>query len=606
MREWLAHAEARGWLGDQQGQGDRDAIEAAVEELEVAEHELRLQNDELAESSIQLESERSRYMELFEAAPDPYFVTDSLGMIRQANRAAHELTGVAPTRLEGKPLAVLVAEADRSEFRAHLSRLGRLERLTNWDSAIDSRAGGPVPVSMSAVPAPLEYGGAIEIRWLVRDLRAQYAADETRRRLRHEQAARLASERAAEQAGFLARTGRAFLEVHVVADTARLTVRQAVPRLADLAILLMHEDAGRLRIAAARSLSPDDASAMDSLVDRYLDPDVFDGPVRVARTGESDIVPHVERGFVAACIGSPEPWMERFGTSMAVSLRERGRVRSVLWLLNERQRTLDPDLVLLTEAFADRAMAALHTATIHDELARARDDAARANEEKARAIATLSHDFRTPLAAVIGYADLLLEGLVEDVPQRALDWIARIRASTEHQLSLVDQALTYTRLEHGRELVRRESVEIGALVRTCADLFRRQAEGAGLELRALCPDHDVLWETDPGKLRQILTNLLGNAIRFTQRGHVSVSVALEHGDLVLTVSDTGVGIPVDAQSRIFDRFWQAEPKTEGSSNVGLGLTITRELTNLLGGSIDVESQPGQGTTFRLRIPPGST
>lgn len=602
VRAWLEEAEARGWARPKAG--ETEAIDQAIEEIEVAEHELRAQNEELLATTLELENERSRYLELFEAAPDAYFVTDNLGMIRRANRAAHELIGAAAGRLEGKPLAICIAEEDRGAFRSHIVRLGRLERLTNWKTRLESRDGESVPVLAHAVPAPVSGPAVLEIRWLIRDLRVQHSADEARRRLRQEHAARMASERAAEQAGFLAVAGRAFLEVRGTEDMARRIARHAAPRLADACIVFLRDD-GRLRCTAVHHQDPEQAADMSrDLIGVQVDPDILDGPARIARDGGLDMSTDADPEFLARCLGRGEParWMASPGMSLLLPLRERGHVRGVLWLLNDRGRPPDPECMLLAEAYADRAMAALHTSVIHDELLRARDEAARANAEKARAFATLSHDFRTPLAAVLGYTDLMLDGIIEGVPEKAIDWIRRIRASTEHQLALVDQLLMYTRLESGRVQVVYETADLSALATSTAELFRRQAELSGLELRVRCPVDEVLARIDPGKVRQVLTNLLSNALRFTEEGHVGIALDRDGSAAILSVFDTGVGIGAEALRHVFERFWQGGSNQPDGPNVGLGLAIARDLTHLMNGSIEVESAPGAGTTFRVRLP----
>jgi len=370
-------------------------------------------------------------------------------------------------------------------------------------------------------------------------------------------------------------------------------------------VLYLRESDETLRCAAATHADPEQRKRALALLNTPLDPQAIDGPARVARTGEAEIVALVDAMYLASC--APDRTQRQLisafapRTSMAVALQDQGRVVGVLWLMNTTMRAFDPDLFLLAESYADRASVALRTAIIHDELIRARDSAARANEEKARFLATLSHDFRTPLAAVLGYTDLLLGGVVEGVPEKAREWIGRIRAGTEHQLALVDQLLSFTRIENLEEAPRYDIADLCKCVATATEMIRVQAESAGLALHTELPEAPLSMRTDPGMLGQVLINLLSNALRFTSQGSITVSLAREGPEAVVRVIDTGIGIPAHALAHVFDRFWQAEPSRD-TSNRGIGLTIARRNTELLGGRIEVSSEVGHGTTFAVHLP----
>jgi PAS domain S-box-containing protein len=606
VRAWLESARVEAWQGNgEKAPSAPDHLEAAFEELEVAEHELRIQNDELSDLAVALETERQHYLELFEAAPDGYLVTDSLGVIRQANRAAHAFTSIAPGNLTGKPLAVLIDARYRSEFRAQLSRLTRLERLSNWEVDLVSRSGPTVPISISAMAIGTADAESVEIRWLLRDVRERRAAEESSRKLQQEHAARLASERAANQARFLAEAGRSFQQVLGSSKMARRIVEMAVPRMGDMCVLYLGETGETFRCAAITHHDPELCTRALAMLSRPLDLEAIDGPARVARTGETEIAALVDDTYLASCAPdhAQRQLLASFGprTSLAVALHEQGRVVGVLWLINTTARSFDPELLPLAESYADRASVALQTANFHDELIRARDSAARANEEKARFLATLSHDFRTPLAAVLGYTDLLLGGVVEGVPEKAQEWVSRIRAGTVHQLALVDQLLSFTRIENVEETPRRDVVDLCNSITAAAEMIRVQAESAGLTLQTELPDRPLSITTDPGMLGQVLINLLSNALRFTSQGSIRVRLSREGAEAVIRVIDTGIGIPAHALAHVFDRFWQAEPSPDGT-NRGLGLTIARRNTELLGGRIEVSSEVGRGTTFAVHLP----
>jgi signal transduction histidine kinase len=227
-----------------------------------------------------------------------------------------------------------------------------------------------------------------------------------------------------------------------------------------------------------------------------------------------------------------------------------------------------------------------------------------ASEAKSHFISVISHEFRTPLTAIIGYTDLLstgVSGKLSPAQDRQLD---RIRTSAWHLTQMVDEILIFSRIEAGREAVHLEDADLLLIVREARSLVAPAAATKELGLVCELPDAErIPIRTDPGKVRQILLNLLGNAIKFTEKGGVTLRVAAEPARVVIEVQDTGIGISEEHRDRVFERFWQASH--EGSraiSGAGLGLTVSRHLVELLGGSITVESTPGAGSTFRFHLP----
>jgi PAS domain S-box-containing protein len=226
-----------------------------------------------------------------------------------------------------------------------------------------------------------------------------------------------------------------------------------------------------------------------------------------------------------------------------------------------------------------------------------------ASDAKSHFIGVISHEFRTPLTAIIGYSDLLSSGVsgeLEPVQVRQLD---RIRASAWHLTQMVDEILTFSRIEAGRETVSIDITDALAIARETAALMGPGAALKNLGLVCELPDASITLRTDGGKLRQILLNLLGNAVKFTDEGGVTLSVRRADSDVEFAVVDTGIGIAAEHLDRIFDRFWQVgQGAARTVSGAGLGLTVSRQLTELLGGRITVESELGVGTTFRLLLP----
>jgi signal transduction histidine kinase len=226
-----------------------------------------------------------------------------------------------------------------------------------------------------------------------------------------------------------------------------------------------------------------------------------------------------------------------------------------------------------------------------------------ASSAKSDFLAVMSHELRTPLTAIIGYEELLADGITGPVNTQQVQQLSRIKASAQHLLGLIDEILTFSRLEAGRETVHLEVIDVNGAVEGSAELVAPLAAEKKLGFAVYPLDPPRTMRTDPGKIRQIVVNLLANAVKFTSRGGITLTTAVDAAELVVSVSDTGVGIPPEHHERIFEPFWQAEQKaTRRATGTGLGLTVTRRLARLMGGEVTVESAPGQGTIFTVRLP----
>ena len=250
------------------------------------------------------------------------------------------------------------------------------------------------------------------------------------------------------------------------------------------------------------------------------------------------------------------------------------------------------------------------------QLESARAAAEAAARTKSEFLANISHEVRTPLTAILGFTDLLLEhGRLRDAPWDALDAMQTIRRNGEHLLTILNDILDLSKIEAGCLTVERTACAPGALVAETVAMLRSRAEAKRLAVTT-CIDGSVppLICTDPTRLRQILLNLLGNAIKFTEQGGVDVTVTMVGGDqgarLWIDVSDTGAGMTAEQAAALFEPFTQADGSlTRRFGGTGLGLTISRRLARMLGGDVMlVETAPGVGTRFRVEIeagpPPG--
>jgi signal transduction histidine kinase len=236
--------------------------------------------------------------------------------------------------------------------------------------------------------------------------------------------------------------------------------------------------------------------------------------------------------------------------------------------------------------------------------AAARDEAERANRAKSDFLAVMSHELRTPLNAIIGYGSLLRDGIPDPATAGQRQQIERIGASAKHLLALIDEVLTLSRLELGRERITPASVDVATLVEEAAAMMEPDAHKKGLRLSLVVPEQPVSMVTDAGKLRQALVNLLGNAVKFTDHGEVCIRALCEQeGEaVVFEVEDTGIGIDAQHLPRVFDAFWQVDQApTRRVGGTGLGLHVTRRLVRLLGGEVAARSTVGKGSCFSIRL-----
>ncbi|MDO8880489.1 MAG: ATP-binding protein [Coriobacteriia bacterium] len=227
-----------------------------------------------------------------------------------------------------------------------------------------------------------------------------------------------------------------------------------------------------------------------------------------------------------------------------------------------------------------------------------------ANQSRQRFLANMSHELRTPLNSIIGFTDLLLRELPGPVTYEQRIQLGMVKESSAQLLGLVDDVLELARVESGHGVVTLSEIELGARICALIASMSALAEVRGVRLACDHPD-DVVVMTDTDKLGQIVRNLVSNAIKFTDReGSVTVSVVARADAVAIAVADTGIGVAPEDQERIFEAFQQVDSTDRARpQGTGLGLAICRELSELLGYRMIVESTPGEGSTFTLLIPP---
>ena len=393
-----------------------EALCTTTEELSVSLEEIQQQADELDLAKSQIEAERSRYVELFEFAPDGYVVTTVDGLIQEANQMAVRLLGFDKRFLAGKPLALFVSEADRLTFRHRINCLkrGEVDRVQEWEITLNPPNLPPmtVAITVSIASSPDD----TTLRWILRDIQARKEAEAQLQRIQLE----------------------------------------------------------NLRLQEANKL-------------------------------------------------------------------------------------------------------------------------------KAQFLAIMSHEFRTPLNAIIGFSRLLLRQIQTGTPANMLD---RIHNNGLHLLEMISDILDLSQIEAGSLRLSLEAVNIVELVQATVAELRGIAEQKQLFLNLQIDLEEPIAINDSTRLRQILVNLIANAIKFSDRGGITVRLISKGADeLLLSVQDTGMGIDPQHREQIFTAFQQGDQTlNRRHSGTGLGLAITRALVHLMQGKLSVASEPGFGSTFTVKLP----
>ncbi len=280
-------------------------------------------------------------------------------------------------------------------------------------------------------------------------------------------------------------------------------------------------------------------------------------------------------------------------------------VLSVWW---EEPGTVPPEYVRLLQTFADQAVIAIENVRLFNEIQEKSRLLEVANKHKSEFLANMSHELRTPLNAIIGFSEVMLTGMAGSMPEKQKEFIGDIRDSGRHLLALINDILDLSKIEAGRMELDIARFDVPSAMDNAMTLVRGRAERHGIKLKSQVGDNVSAYDGDERKFKQIVLNLLTNAVKFTpEGGKVTLGAERVNGAYLFWVKDTGVGIAAEDQERIFEEFRQVgtdiDRKAEGT---GLGLALTRRLVELHSGTIVVASAPGKGSTFTFTLPIGPT
>jgi PAS domain S-box-containing protein len=540
------------------------------EELQAAEEELRQQNDELHVSQAALGREKARYLDLFETAPDGYIVTDPQGTIQQVNRVAARLFGYPASYFEGKLLHAFLPAASLPEYWRRYDELERgATAVLQWQTEISPHNGQPFWAALTTAAVHDAQGSLIGLRWLIRDI--------TERKQTEERVAK----------------SEALLRAVTDNTTDAVYVKDLQSRwlMANPALL------GMVGKPAEEVLGRHDGEI-------YADPAIglaiLANDRRILERGEPEVFEETAQTpqGLRVFLSTKAPWRDA-----------RGQVVGVIGVsrdITERKH-------------------------MEESLLEAKAAAEAANKAKGRFLANVSHELRTPMNAILGMVDLALE---KQVDATSRDFLQTAKESADLLLALLDDLLDSAKIESGKLALESAPFSLRRVLDQLTRVLAVRASEKGVCFSCRIPTEvPDAFVGDQVRLRQVLFNLAGNGIKFTESGEVTISVCvleglairdreLEEGKqpaesdssvlilnpqspipsvtLEFTVRDTGIGIPRGDWDRIFHPFAQADASTTRRfGGTGLGLTICSTLVSMMGGRIWVESELGHGSVFRF-------
>ena len=294
----------------------------------------------------------------------------------------------------------------------------------------------------------------------------------------------------------------------------------------------------------------------------------------------------------------------RTNSFIVIPMIARGRGVGLLTADNKRSRQpILADTVGVLQIFASHAAVAIENARLFHEIEEKGRQLEIASRHKSQFLANMSHELRTPLNAVLGYTELILDNIFGVVPPEIRDTLERTRSNGLHLLGLINDVLDLSKIEAGQLTLSLGEYSMGEVVHTTISSLRSLAEEKQLALKALVTPDLPPGKGDERRLTQVLLNLVGNAIKFSEVGEVVVTAAAAEGWFIVSVSDTGPGVATADQEKIFEEFQQADSSsTRKKGGTGLGLSIARRILAMHSGRIWVESIPGHGSTFRFTLP----
>jgi PAS domain S-box-containing protein len=550
---------------------------------------------------VAVEGNEALFRTMVEHTFDVIHLTDSEGIIRYMNSAAEEVLGYRPEELIGRSGNDLLHPEDREIGRATMEQAFRsADEIVSTEVRVHHADGSWRTCEVRGRRLGDEAPGMLLV--LTRDISEAKAAERDRASLLAEaEAARAAAEGAERKAAFLAEVTRLLDASFDYESAFQQLARLVVPTLGDYCLLDETTPEGGLRRVALAHRTSEKELLLRPDASHPPEADPASHPVvNVVRSGRPLLVPVVTPDVIDH-LAHDESHLEAYRTLgihsfLIAPLVARGRTLGAITLVRgETDAAYTEEDLALAEEVASRAAVAIDNARLY-QLSR------EATTARDRILAVVSHDLRNPLATILLNSTAVSDGLADE-PAAAwvrdpLEWVAR---SAEQMNRLIDDLLDISRIESGNLSIDPVAVSSVALVREAADIFRSLARNRGIDLRVETPGSCPPVHADTGRILQVFSNLIGNAMKFTgEGGAISISVTCGDGEVTFVVEDTGQGIAPDKLPHIFERFWQATRSDRRGA--GLGLAIVKGLVDAHGGRVWVESEVDVGTTVRFALP----
>ena len=531
------------------------------------------------------------------------------GIITAWNPAAERLFGFTAPEAIGRSIRMIVPADRQAEEDDVLSRLRRGETIEHFETVRVRKDGTPINVALTVSPIKDAAGRVIGASKIARDIGERLRSETERAKLfGAEQAARARAESAERRSTLLSESSAVLSSSLDAATTLRTVAWLVVPRFADWCIIDLVTRDNTLERVAVSAAGPD-TEALLSELQQYAPNWTSSQPSAEALRSRATVaMPEVTEETLVSTARDARHLaiMRRLHprSALAVPMAARQRVIGAITLVRTTPgHAYDTADVAMAEELARRAALAVDNATLYSEADQARAQAESANRAKDEFLAVLSHELRTPMNAVYGWARMLQMGQIDaTTTPRALDAIVR---NAHVQLQLIDDLLDVSRIVSGKMRLDIRPVDIHRVLEGALDAVRPAAEAKGLRLQSLIDPSAGPINGDPDRLQQVVWNLLMNAVKFTPRdGRIQLALQRVASHLEIAVSDTGAGIRPELLPVIFDRFKQGESgSTRNQGGLGIGLALVRHLVELHGGSVTAESAgEGQGATFRVKLP----
>jgi PAS domain S-box-containing protein len=538
----------------------------------------------LASVNRRLERERAVLHTVMNAVQDPILLTDAEGRMILTNARAEALFAATDRESEGRRRATAL---NNMLFSAALSgrTIVRGEPARRELLLVDPSDGSDLVFELLSAPVtdPRHGEGIVSILRNVTDLsRATEEMEENYRKLRTAEAA------------VRAERDRLDLIIDSVADPILVT---------DPAGAIALTNAPAERLFTARATAPDEVTARvrsnDAHFGSFLSNLLFAGETMRYRGAIALLDPETGEALPVEAIAGKV-------------LSAHGELVGVVTILHDQREALERErlyeqLERASRELEDKVRQATTELVRQNELLRRQAlQLEQASALKSQFLANMSHEFRTPLNAILGYTSMLLQGVMGTLTPQQLKSLSRVDSSARHLLALINDILDISRIEAGKMPMNIEEFPLSTLVaEVLAEVEPIMARTQLSVSRELAADLPETVTTDRAKVKQIVLNLLTNALKFTPQGWVKVAASYDADTdrVLIAVADSGIGIAEDDQKRVFEDFSQADPSpTRASGGAGLGLSISRRLATMMGGDVTLVSKPGRGSTFTLTIP----